>query len=219
MSKKLTREDLTKLAESSNHSIISFDNYKNVHSFITVGCNTCNSTFETSVDSYKNAKQTGCLECKKAATSKTHKNKVVSNQTGHKIGLKASQRIGSLTIRFGNQHPRFKNGSGRDLKNPSKLDYDWKNSVRKRCQQMCVITKEKWKVGERFVCHHLNSYDVNIDQRYLPENGVFLKREIHKKFHDTYDYGNNTEQQFAEFCRFFYNIDWFSRKEELFNSK
>ena len=32
MNHKLTRQDIDQIAESRNHSIVSFDNYQNVHS-------------------------------------------------------------------------------------------------------------------------------------------------------------------------------------------
>jgi len=153
--------------------------------------------------------------CKNKVTSETHTGKVTSEETKRKIGAKASQRTGSLTGKKGSDHPRFQGGVARDLKNPSHADYAWKSAVRKRCNYTCVITKEKQKSGQRYACHHLNSFDVYVDQRYLSENGVFLKREIHKQFHDNYGFGNNTEQQFAEFCNRFYNFDWFVRKNEL----
>lgn len=187
-----------------------------MHSLISVHCHICNKDFETTVQSYKNAKKTGCPHCKKEVCSKTHKNKIVSEQTRCKIGLKASKRPGSLKGCFGAKHPRYKHGNARNLKYSSYLDYLWKNAVRKRCKHKCVITFEGWKEAERFACHHLNSYDIHDDQRYLVENGVYLKREIHKKFHDNYGYGNNTEAQFVEFCMRFYNIDWNLRKSKIF---
>jgi hypothetical protein len=167
------------------------------------------------VQSYKNAKKTGCTTCKKIVTSKTHAGKITSEETKRKIGEKASQRPGSLAGKKGDQHPRYKGGLARDLKNPSNADYAWKTAVRKRCHYTCVITLEKQKKGQRYACHHLNSFDVNKDQRYLPENGVFLTRKIHSNFHKYYGFGNNTEQEFTEFCLRFYNIDWLSRKREL----
>lgn len=195
--------------------MISFENYQNVNSKITIHCNTCESTWETTVHKYKNARQTGCPECKKRITSETHRGKVTSEETKRKIGAKASQRPGSLTGKTGRLHPRFKGGYARDFINPSNADYAWKTAVRKRCGYRCVITLEKAKPGERFACHHLNAFHLFPDQRYLPENGVYLKRKLHKEFHDLYKYKDNTEEQFAEFCLRFYNINWEDRKKQL----
>lgn len=215
MNKKLTKEDLQKIADKRNHKVISFENYINVHSKFELQCNTCKHQWETTVHSYKNAKHTGCPECKKRKASEIHTGKVTREETKRKMGEKASQRPGSLTGKTGSQHPRFKGGNARDLQNPSNADYAWKTAVRKRCNYTSVITKEKYQPRQRYVCHHLNSFDVYEDQRYLPENGVFLKREIHKQFHEVYGFGNNTEAQFAEFCQGYYNIDWSIRKKEL----
>lgn len=164
---------------------------------------------------YKNAPKTGCPECKKRITSQTHQGKVTSEETKRKIGAKASQRPGSLKGKTGPLHPRFKGGYARDLKNPSTADFAWKTEVRKRCGYRCVITLEKAKPGERFACHHLNSFNLFEDQRYLPENGVYLKRDIHLEFHKAYKFKDNTEAQFAEFCLTRYNINWEDRKKQL----
>jgi len=216
MSKKLTKEIIEKIAETRNHQIICFENYQNIHSKMQVYCANCNTSFWTTVHSYKNAKKTGCPECKKQISSKIHKGKKTTDETKRKIGEKASLRPGSLKGKTGSLHPRSKGGFARDFKNPSNFDYIWKTKVRKRCQFMCVITLTKQKRKEKgFVCHHLNSYDVHIDQRYVPENGIFIKREVHKQFHDIYGYGRNTEEQFADFCKIYWNFDWFLRKAEL----
>lgn len=195
---------------------MSFENYKNVHSTIEIHCNNCNMKFSTTVQSSKNAKKTGCPECKKQVTSKTHKGKITSNETKRKIGQKASLRTGSLKGRFGEQHPRFRGGSSRDFHNPSTLDYQWRTNVRQRCNFTCVVTLQMNRGRQKgFACHHLNSFDTFVEERYLPENGVYLQKKIHKEFHSIYGYGNNTETQFAEFCKDYYHFDWFERKNEL----
>ncbi len=119
MNRKLTREDIEKIATARNHTVVSFDNYQNVHSEIQSPCNTCSTTWITTAHRYKNAKKTGCPECKKRTASETHKGKVTSVETKRKIGAKASQRPGSLTGKAGTMHPRFKGGVARDFKNPS----------------------------------------------------------------------------------------------------
>lgn len=147
--------------------------------------------------------------------SETHKGKVTSEETKRKIGEKASIRPGSLTGVTGAAHPRYKDGTARDLNKPSNADYTWKNAVRKRFNYRCVITDNKQKTGERYACHHLESFDANPELRYEPRNGGFLKWEIHSAFHKQYGHGNNTEAQFAEFCLNVYSIDWFQKKTSL----
>jgi hypothetical protein len=129
MTRKLTKEDIEEIATTRNHSVKSFENYENVHSKIQIHCNTCSTTWETTVHKYKNAKKTGCPECKKRTTSETHKGKVTSAETKRKIGEKASQRPGSLTGQTGVNHPRYKGGVARDLKKPSFEDYPERSSA------------------------------------------------------------------------------------------
>lgn len=72
MSKKLTKADIESLALARNHVLITpnFEEvYKNVKSTLAFKCLTCQSTFECTVHSYKNAKKTGCPECKKVKAS------------------------------------------------------------------------------------------------------------------------------------------------------
>jgi hypothetical protein len=145
MSKRVTKEDLQEIATERNHEVVGLENYKNVHSKVTIQCNNCSSVFTTTAHSYKNAKKTGCPECKKLIASQTHKGKVTSEETKQKIGKKASERPGSLTGRTGSLHPRSKGGLVRDNKNPSTADYNWKNSVRKRCNHTCIVSLKKTK--------------------------------------------------------------------------
>jgi hypothetical protein len=100
MSQKLTKAHIEDLASNRNHVLITsnFEEvYKSVKSILTFKCLTCQSTFQCTVHSYKNAKKTGCSECKKVKTSQTHKGKILSNETRALIGKKASQRPGELS--------------------------------------------------------------------------------------------------------------------------
>ena len=47
--------------------------------------------------------------------------------------------------------------------------------------------------------HHLNSYDWYVKGRCNPENLIVIDVRLHKLFHDTYGYGDNTKSQFKEF--------------------
>lgn len=216
MTQKRTQQDLRELAQKRNHTLISAEGYTSVHSLIKIRCETCKNEWETKAHSYINAKKTGCPECKKVAISNVHQGKTVSPATRAKISAQAQGRPGSLTGVTGPQHPAYKGGYGRDLKNPSTKDYVWKNGVRERCNYTCVITGEKNKNnGPGFACHHLESYNTNPSLRYDIENGVYLKKEIHQHFHKLYKSGNNTEEQFAEYCKVHHDFDWNERKREL----
>jgi len=220
MNRRLTEADLQRIAKERNHTILSTEGYVNIHSVIRVECHTCGLIWQPTAHAYKNAKKTGCPECKKAICSKTHKNKVVSESTRRLIGEKASRRKGSLTDRVGELHPRYKGGSGRDFKNLSNLDYAWKTAVRQRCDFRCVITGKCYvrnlpENTKQFACHHLYSFDLYPDLRYDPKNGVYLDYKTHGLFHKLYGFGKNTEEQFADFCFRYYDLDWDLIKTQL----
>lgn len=204
-------KDFEKIASQRNHSVLSTNNYKNIHSKIRVFCYSCESSFETTAHSYKNAKQTGCPECKKHITSITHKNKVTTSETKKLISLKASQRVGNLLGVTGKNHPAWKGGYGRSLNIPSTQEYFWKKKVLKAYNYKCALTGST----SNLVCHHLNGWNAYPKQRFDVLNGVVLAKEIHSKFHTVYKFGNNTETQFIEFCSLQYNVDWLTLKNNM----
>lgn len=214
MSRKLTLEDLQIVAKEKNHEIRVMAGYENVDSNITVYCKTCDYEWACTVRSYKNSKQTGCPNYKKRKTSETHKNKEVSDETRKKIGTKAAQRPGSLRGVYGEAHPTWKGGYGRDFKHPSTADYFWKMGVSERCQYKCILSGLS-KKDERLVCHHLRSWNANVEERWNWYNGVLLTFNIHNEFHRKYKFGNNTEEQFADYVERYHNKDWESIKEQL----
>lgn len=212
MSKKITKEEIIELASTRNHELQNSEmfesTYQNIKSKLDFKCNTCGAIFTTSLHSYKNAKKTGCTNCKKLTTQETHKGKILTEETKAKIGEKASQRVGSLKGKTGAAHPRYKGGSARDHHYSSNADYAWKNAVKKLYGRACVLTGVKNSI----VVHHLNSWDIFENQRYDIMNGVVLAKHVHKEFHGMYGYGENTEEQFAEFCQLQYSVDWFALK-------
>lgn len=65
MTKKLTKEDLQTIAVQRNHCVVSFENYENIHSPLTLQCHTCSLEFTTTVHSYKNAKKPSVQDVKR----------------------------------------------------------------------------------------------------------------------------------------------------------
>ena len=157
--------------------------------------------------------RSGCPKCKKTITSITHKNKITTLETRKLIGLKASQRVGSLLGRIGKNHPAWKGGYARDFRNPSTQDYSWKKNVLKVYNYKCALTL----CTSNLVCHHLNGWNAYPEQKFDISNGVVITREIHSKFHTAYKFGSNTEIQFIQFCSFEYNIDWLTLKKQYGN--
>lgn len=49
--------------------------------------------------------------------------------------------------------------------------------------------------------HHINSYDVFINERFELNNGITLCQKCHDKFHTIYGHGKNTKFQFNEFVK------------------
>lgn len=168
---------------------------------------------ETTAHSYRNAKRTGCPECKKLITSITHKNKIPTVKTRKLIGLKASQRVGTLLNVTGKNHPAWKGGYGRSFSTPSTQEYIWKKDVLKVYNYKCALTGST----RNLVCHHLNGWNAYPNQRFDVTNGVVVTREVHSKFHIAYKFGNNTQAQFQNFCGLQYTIDWFSLKKIYLN--
>jgi len=167
MSKKITVNEMINLTTERNHILIDPEkfskNYKNVKSKITINCQICKYIFETTVHSYKNAKKTGCPSCKKTVASITHRNKEVSLSTRQLIGYKATLRQGSLTGKYGKDHPRFKNAKGRDITKRSTNDYKWINAIKKIYNKKCVLTG----ISTEIVCHHLDAWNLFPEKRYL----------------------------------------------------
>lgn len=72
----------------------------------------------------------------------------------------------------------------------------WARKVKERDKFRC-------RVCDKNQCylhaHHLNSWNVFEEHRFLVENGITLCAKCHGSFHDIYGSGNNTYLQFREF--------------------
>lgn len=194
MSHRLTQADITPVCESRNHKILDFSSYTGVKSKVQFQCFTCGNSFTTSVTSYLNSKKTGCPHCKKISISFHQRGKEVSPETCKKLSIKAKGRKGTLKDRFGPDHPAFKGNLGRDFKNLSYVYYQWRNQVKAIFDRKCPFTG-----SAKVAVHHLDSWDWCEEKRYEVSNGICISWDLHKQFHDTYGYGNNTQEQFWEF--------------------
>ena len=54
------------------------------------------------------------------------------------------------------------------------------------------------KYSKDLKAHHMNSYDIHIDERYDINNMITLCGNCHSNFHKKYGYGKNTKEQFLE---------------------
>jgi 5-methylcytosine-specific restriction endonuclease McrA len=75
----------------------------------------------------------------------------------------------------------------------------WAKEVKDRDNYTCQICN---KYNVYLHSHHLNSYDLFKDQRYLLENGITLCKKCHDMFHSIAGKGKNTKFQFEEFKQF-----------------
>lgn len=76
---------------------------------------------------------------------------------------------------------------------------DWSLSVKDRDGFKCSICDDN--VGGNLVSHHLNGWNLNLEQRFDVGNGICLCSDCHKEFHGKYGYGNNTMEQYLDFCQ------------------
>jgi len=209
--RRITKQQLALDVTDRGHILLHFpSHYKSVKDKVRFKCLTCNEEWETSVHSYRTSKS-GCPSCKKETASLTHKGKNVSEETRLLIGKKASARPGSLRGVTGIDHPAWKGGYGRNKSQQSSKDYEWKNAVKKRCKNQCIVTGEK----KDLVCHHIDGWNLFPNRRHDISNGVLLKKDIHKMFHDANSYGNNTEDQFKTFLLNYFQLDWQKIKADL----
>ena len=85
------------------------------------------------------------------------------------------------------------------------LNY-WRRTLLELYNYKCFLTNSKTTTIDPLICHHLFSWSDNKSLRYNISNGVVLKKSVHKKFHDIYGYGYNTNTQFEQFCQTYYNV-------------
>ncbi len=78
-------------------------------------------------------------------------------------------------------------------------DHDrWAKQVKERDGYTCRVCN---KYGVYLHSHHLNSYDMFIEQRYDINNGVTLCHTCHKSLHFIFGSGRNTKFQFQQFVK------------------
>ena len=91
--------------------------------------------------------------------------------------------------------------------NPNKTDEERKNS---RSNDEYAKLVNNVFVRDNYTCqccgqyskdlkaHHMNSYDIHVDERYDIKNMITLCGNCHSNFHKKYGYGKNTKEQFLE---------------------
>lgn len=72
----------------------------------------------------------------------------------------------------------------------------WAKAVKERDCFECQVCGEN---GGFLHSHHMNSFDVFVEERFDVENGVTLCKSCHHRFHNIYGLSCNTKYQFTEF--------------------
>jgi 5-methylcytosine-specific restriction endonuclease McrA len=73
---------------------------------------------------------------------------------------------------------------------------EWAKKVKVRDNHVCQLCH---RYGIPLNSHHLNSWDLFVEQRYELDNGVTLCVRCHERFHSIYGRGKNTLFQFQQF--------------------
>ena len=98
------------------------------------------------------------------------------------------------------------------LTNQFRKQKDCKDGFRNKCKECCkthiYTCQVTGKRGGNLNCHHLNSYHWDKEHRTDINNGITISEEIHKLFHKTYGYKNNTKEQFEEFKQRYINKEF-----------
>lgn len=72
----------------------------------------------------------------------------------------------------------------------------WSAAVKRRDHFTCQICERR---GEKLNAHHIYAYNRYKDLRYDLDNGITLCETCHKDFHQIYENGDNTAEQFEEY--------------------
>ena|ERR1700748_1833058 len=83
----------------------------------------------------------------------------------------------------------------------------WARAIKVRDNMKCVLCNRGNNDGIYLESHHLNSWDWDINSRYLLSNGVTLCSNSgcngHQQFHKIFGYGGNHEFQFEQFKKIY----------------
>jgi len=124
--------------------------------------------------------------------------KGVTTSCGCRQFIGFSSMWGKQPFPKGKHNPMWRGGSTLEQAKirTSKKYKEWRKDIFVRDNFACLKCKQ---IGKKLAAHHIESFDINKDRRLDKNNGVCLCYACHKKFHDVYGRGNNTNIQFQEF--------------------
>ena len=74
----------------------------------------------------------------------------------------------------------------------------WRTVIYKNDDYICQKCSQ---VGIVLNAHHIESWDINEELRYIEDNGITFCKSCHVEFHKKYGYGKNTKEQLDEFLK------------------
>ncbi len=154
-----------------------------------------------SIECRKNEKQCECKVCGNEFTVdnfryKKNKNSFCSKECANKFHSESMKGV---------FNPRFRKDISLDERMVKRMYseyYEFIKKVYSRDNYTCQITGKK---GGNLEVHHLNGYNWDVEHRTDINNGITLRKEIHKLFHNRYGYKDNTKEQFEEFRKITFN--------------
>lgn len=123
-----------------------------------------------------------------------HKNTDHNHTGGKHWKLSKETRKRQGIHQIGEKNHNWKGGITNPRRN--KKAKQWMRKIKKR-DKFCLICGDDKKLE----AHHLESFDLNLEKRYILDNGIVLCNKHHEEFHKKYGYGKNTKEQFDEFSQ------------------
>lgn len=117
----------------------------------------------------------------------------------HAANLKAAM---PKRERHHNWNPNLTDKERTEGRNNPLLD-PWRATVLKRDKYKCQISGRNYKLR----AHHIDGWNIFKDKGLDLDNGITVNEEIHKLFHSTFGYGDNTKAQWDEFANWFQGND------------
>lgn len=197
-----------KLIKERNHTLIKMDLINKKETILVLKCNRCNTEFTTKGHNYTRA------------GGKTTEANYLELENKHFFpyccpGCKKTYKQENIIRPTGENHPRWKG----DITLEKRPGYNaakyrkWREGVFTFYKGKCFLTGST--DHKNLEAHHMDSWQTAPKKRYLVENGVLLRKDIHIDFHKTF--GNDvTVAQFEVYCKQNYNIEefpWSIKKE------
>jgi hypothetical protein len=226
---RYTEEDVKKILIDWGLEYIS--GFENTHSLISFKCH-CGNIDSSRIHSLENSRQ--CRECSNRKKYTLEELQKIFSDEGCSLLETEVSKVSNLRYlcscgnsrsvslydfrrgvrcmecgtkqRSGENHPSWNPNLTDDEreKNRKYPEYkSWRLEVYRRDHFTCQCCGDN--KGHNLNAHHLNSHDWAIDQRLDVDNGITLCDTCHTDFHNLYDYGDNTREQYEEYIKELYN--------------